>query len=144
VRTIAAAGHECALHCHHHASHRGMTWSELEADTQRALELLGYAGVRPRLWRPPYGTRTALSPRVAERHGLELVGWTVDPTDHRPLPADVLLAAIEPRLGPGEIVLLHDGLAVGQRRSSVDATVQLIGPLVEAARTRGLDPAPLP
>ena len=54
-----------------------------------------------------------------------------------------MLAACAPELAGGAIVLAHDGLGPGALRDGCEATVGLIGPLVAAARARGLEPAAL-
>jgi len=40
-------------------------------------------------------------------------------------------------------VLAHDGISVGARRETAQATAELIPLLVETARGRGLEPGPL-
>ncbi len=52
-----------------------------------------------------------------------------------------MLAAIE--LAPGGIVLAHDGVGAGARRTDAQATAELVPLLVERARRGGLEPGPL-
>ena len=54
-----------------------------------------------------------------------------------------MLAAVEPGLGPGAIVLAHDGVGPGALREDCAETAALVGPLVAAARGRGLEPTAL-
>lgn len=51
-----------------------------------------------------------------------------------------MLAAISPDLRDGAIVLAHDGIGPGAERAGCEETVALVGPLVRAARERGLEP----
>jgi hypothetical protein len=52
-----------------------------------------------------------------------------------------MLAAVAPRLDQtGSIVLAHDGLGPGARRSGCAETVALIAPLVAAGQALGLEP----
>ena len=67
---------------------------------------------------------------VAERAGLRLVGWDVDTHDWRGDSAEEMLERIAPDLFPGAVVLAHDGLGPGARRSGCAETVALIPPLV--------------
>jgi hypothetical protein len=80
---------------------------------------------------------------VARERGLELVAWTIDTHDWRGDTADAMFGAAEPFLAAGEVVLAHDGVGPGAARKDAGATAALIGPLVHAARTRGLQPGPL-
>jgi peptidoglycan-N-acetylglucosamine deacetylase len=94
--------------------------------------------VRPTHWRTPWGVRTAATQAVAARHGLTLVDWTLDTHDWRGDLASSMLARASSQLTPGAVVLMHDALGPGALRSGCQNTVELIEPLVIAARARGL------
>ena len=111
-------------------------------DAERGLAVLRGLGARPRLWRVPWGDLAPFTPALAELAGVELAGWTADTHDWRGDAAAAMLAAVGPELRPGAIVLAHDGLGPGALRDGCANTVELIGPLVAAARERGLEPAP--
>lgn len=84
ARAALAAGHDVELHCHRHVRHTELSEAELEADTTAALAEFERAGLgRPRYWRTPWGVRTHATERVAARHGLRLVDWTIDTHDWR-------------------------------------------------------------
>jgi peptidoglycan-N-acetylglucosamine deacetylase len=138
-----AAGHDVELHCGAHVRHTDAGRAAVEADTREALAVLGAHGVQPRRWRPPWGVRAEWSGAVAAAHGLELVGWTADPHDWRGDAAGTMLKAIAPRLAPGAVVLLHDGIGPGARRDGCAETVRLVPRLVAHLRGRGLEPGPL-
>ncbi|HEY3567791.1 MAG TPA: polysaccharide deacetylase family protein [Thermoanaerobaculia bacterium] len=79
--------------------------------TQRAIEAA--TGRRPRLFRAPAGLRNPLLEWVLHRAGLRLVAWTrrgFDAVD--PSPAAIARRLLR-GLGPGDILLLHDGRASG-------------------------------
>ena len=143
VAAIAQAGHSVQLHCHRHVRHTALDEDEIERDARLALEILGSAGARPKLWRPPWGESTAATHDVARRLGLELVGWDIDTHDWRGDSAESMLARVHPRIPAGGSVLMHDGLGPGARRSGCENTVALIRPLVRAAVERGIAIAPL-
>jgi hypothetical protein len=50
---------------------------------------------------------------------------------------------VEPLLGPGEVVLMHDGIGPGALRTGCEETVALVEPLVACLRSLGCEPAPL-
>jgi peptidoglycan/xylan/chitin deacetylase (PgdA/CDA1 family) len=75
---------------------------------------------------------------VAARHDLSLVGWTIDTHDWRGDTATRMLERAEAQLAPDAVVLMHDALGPGSRRADVQNTIDLLEPLLDAARTRGL------
>jgi peptidoglycan-N-acetylglucosamine deacetylase len=139
ARAALQAGHEVELHCHRHVRHTELSEAELEADTIAALAELERARLgRPRYWRTPWGVCTAATERVATRHGLRLVDWTIDTHDWRGDASAAMLERAAALLGDGAIVLMHDALGPGARRAGVEETVGLIAPLAALARGRGL------
>jgi hypothetical protein len=77
---------------------------------------------------------------VAARHRLTLVHWTIDTHDWRGDPAHAMLARAREQLAAGAVVLMHDGLGPGALRSGCQNTVELLAPLIAAARALGLAP----
>jgi peptidoglycan/xylan/chitin deacetylase (PgdA/CDA1 family) len=140
VRAAVDAGHEVQLHGYRHRRHSQLTEEEIELDTCATLDALAQVGVRPTRWRTPWGITTPASERVAVRHGLALVHWTIDTHDWRGDPALAMLARARRQLAPGAVVLMHDGLGPGAMRSGCKNTIELLAPLIAAARARGLAP----
>jgi hypothetical protein len=54
-----------------------------------------------------------------------------------------MLKRIEPLLGQGSVVLMHDGLGPGARRTGCGETVALVEPLVARLRELSCEPTPL-
>jgi peptidoglycan/xylan/chitin deacetylase (PgdA/CDA1 family) len=142
VQAALGAGSEVQLHCHQHIRHSELSEAEIEADTLRALEAFAEHGVRPSLWRTPWGIRTEASERVAARHGLSIVDWTIDTHDWRGDSPGTMLARARGRLEGGGTVLMHDGLGPGALRLGVQNTVELLLPLIAAARSAGVSVGP--
>lgn len=138
VERILLAGHEVAYHCGRHLRHGEREPAELAGELERDLGRLAELGARPRRWRPPWGEIGPATAALAQRHGLELWLWSDDPEDWSGATAAEMLARLEPAIGPGSVVLLHDGLGPGARRAGCAETVALIAPLVELGRSRGL------
>lgn len=135
---MAAEGHAIGLHAHEHVRHTDLDARAGEDDTRRALAALNALGVRPGLWRTPWGVEAPWTRPLAAAHGLRVVGWTADTHDWRGDRAEAMLEAIADGVRPGAVVLAHDGLGPGARRDGCAETVGLIGPLVALARARGL------
>jgi peptidoglycan-N-acetylglucosamine deacetylase len=135
---VIDAGHDVELHCDRHVRHSELSELEIERDARAGLATLAELGVFPSYWRTPWGVRTAASVRVAERNGLTLVDWTIDTHDWRGDTAPEMLARCQGQLGAGGVVLMHDALGPGARRHGCAQTVELVAPLVAAARRAGL------
>lgn len=143
IHQMIRAGHSVELHCARHIRHTELTFQEVEVDARGGLRDLRAIGVLPRLWRPPWGIVTPWSRAVAEELALELVSWTVDTHDWRGDTAEEMLDFVRADLQPGAVILMHDGLGPGARRSGCQETVALIGKVVEHARSLGWEPSPI-
>jgi len=140
ISDMQTAGHAVELHCTRHIRHTDLAREQVKADVRSALRDLRKLGLSPRFWRPPWGVLAPWTAEVAEDFGLELVAWTADTHDWRGDSAPEMLAAVAPDLGPDAVVLMHDGLGPGTRRSGCEETVALIGVLVAHVRSLGCEP----
>jgi peptidoglycan-N-acetylglucosamine deacetylase len=131
-------GHAVELHCHAHRRHSELSDDEVADDAARGLVTLAQLGVRPVRWRTPWGETTSGTQAAAARHGLTVTGWDIDTHDWRGDRAAAMLAAVEPGLGPGAVVLAHDALGPGARRDDCAQTVALVGLLGARLRAVGV------
>jgi len=138
VARIRAEGHEIGLHCDEHVRHSTQTEAWLIADTERALERLAGLGVVPTRWRTPWGDTAPFTRAIADAHGLNLTGWTVDTHDWRGDSAASMFAATQDGLDAEAIVLAHDGIGPGARRDDARETVAFTARVIEFARVAGL------
>src|SRR5205085_8881909 len=110
AREIARRGHAVQNHSDRH-SHafsllgpRAMA-REIGAAQARIADVVGVA---PRWFRAPAGLRNPFLAPVLDRLGLELVSWTRRGYDTARSDPVRILARLGKRLGPGDILLLHD------------------------------------
>jgi peptidoglycan/xylan/chitin deacetylase (PgdA/CDA1 family) len=143
VERVLRAGHEVGLHGHRHLRHTEHTREEIERDTDEALATLGALGIRPTLWRLPWGRAAEWSEEIAAARGLRIVGWDADTHDWRGDRAGEMLADVAPDLQDGCVVLAHDGLGPGATRAGCEQTVVLVGAIAWLARERGLGLVPV-
>ncbi len=143
ISEMFQAGHGIELHCTQHIRHTELTRHEIESDTRDGLADLELLGVRPRLWRPPWGVLSPWTEPVAEMFGLRIALWTIDTHDWRGDPASDMLKSAETTLAPGSVILLHDGLGPGALRSGSEETIAVIDELVDSIRALGCEPAPM-
>ncbi|MFI6054569.1 polysaccharide deacetylase family protein [Streptomyces violascens] len=136
VREMAAAGHEIAVHGHHHRPLllRGprATYDDLARARDTVADLTG----RPlTLFRPPYGVMTTAAHLTCRRLGLTPVLWTAWGRDwrHRATPASVHDTVVRDLDGGGTI-LLHDSdctSATGSWRSTLGALPRILDTCAE-------------
>ncbi len=103
------------------------------------LGVLRSLGVRPTLWRTPWGDTAAWSDRVARENGLRIIGWTVDTHDWRGDAAGEMFRATREDLRDGAIVLAHDGIGPGARRADARETIAYTRLVADYAIEAGLE-----
>lgn len=135
--------HEVELHCVRHVRHSELDEPALREDTEHGLRTLTDLGARVRRWRPPWGVVTDATRRVADEHELEVVRWSVDTHDWRGDTAPDMHERVADDLGAGSVVLMHDGLGPGARRTGCGDTVELIPHLIDTLAGRGVRAVPL-
>jgi peptidoglycan/xylan/chitin deacetylase (PgdA/CDA1 family) len=142
--SVAAAGHEIAVHGDSHRSHGWRSPADVAADLERATTSVREAtGVRPMWFRPPYGVLSVGSLAAARGMGLRPVLWTTWGRDWRSRATGATVTAdVSRALGAGGTVLLHDSdctSAPGAWRSALAS----LPALAEVFASRGLRVRPL-
>ena len=137
IERMAQEGHAIGLHCDEHARHpsRDIAWGR--NDTSDALARLRGLGVAPTLWRAPWGELAWWSGQVARERHLRLVHWTVDTHDWRGFTATQMFESTRDRLEDGSIVLAHDGIGPGARRTDAAQTLDFVELAADQARADG-------
>jgi peptidoglycan/xylan/chitin deacetylase (PgdA/CDA1 family) len=143
IDQMQSDGHEVEHHCLRHVRHSELEESALAEDTEAGLSTLRALGTQVRRWRPPWGVVTEATCRVAGEHELEVVRWSADTQDWRGDPSSHMHARVAGAVSGGSVVLMHDGIGPGARRTGCRETVELIPRLVETLASRGLRGVPL-
>ncbi len=154
ARKVAKAGHEIGNHTYSHiniydamkrprASTHARTPPDRVVEAVRQEILSGQrciekaTGGHPRVLRYPYGYCKPWALKLAGDLGYVIVNWSFWPRDSfRPKP-EVIVERTLPHLGPGAIILLHDG---GGPRSEV---VEALPRLIAEIRKRNLEIVPV-
>jgi len=110
TREIAAAGHSLALHGHRHRNMLRLAPRAFAADFEHGCAAIAAAaGMRPELYRPPYGIFSVAGLRFVRRSGMGVLLWSRWGHDWR---ARITPAAIADELTngvtAGDVLLLHD------------------------------------
>ncbi len=143
IRRMVAEGHAVGLHCDEHVRHSARDVEWCRRDASRGLHALRSLGVRPSLWRTPWGDTAAWSSEVASERGLSLVRWTVDSHDWRGDGAREMFCATRPVLGERAVVLAHDGIGPGAQRPGAAQTLAYAELVAAHAERAGLKLAAL-
>jgi peptidoglycan/xylan/chitin deacetylase (PgdA/CDA1 family) len=124
---VVARGHELGNHTYSHRNPRSLDEQALRAEVERGAAAIAEAGAPPRLFRPPFGKRTAESAAICAGLGFTSVLWSVDSGDTMGFSAERIAREVVDWVEPGDIVLMHDG---GDRRQrTLDATRRILDEL---------------
>jgi len=139
LRRIHADGHTIGNHGYSHPYpffHSRRFFARQVDRTQEAIEKV--TGKRAKFFRPPFGARWLGLQPVLEARGLRLVNWSDTGYDWK-LDREGIIRETLKTLGPGSIVLLHDGgRAYSPDRVNRSATVQALPAILDGAAKAGL------
>lgn len=85
-------------------------------------------GLRPKLFRPPYGVTNPNLARAIKKGNLTPVGWNVRSMDTVSTDENKLLKRMTKRIAPGSIFLFHD---------TMDTTVKILPSFIMDAKKKG-------
>jgi peptidoglycan/xylan/chitin deacetylase (PgdA/CDA1 family) len=139
IREIVRRGHTVGNHSYTHPSATFWCLPQWKIDEQVEQCNVALAKVLdrpPTLFRAPVGTKNPGVHPVLKRHGMTLVGWSARAFDTKTNDPERVVRRIMPDIGPGAIILLHQG-----RRESL-AMISRVIDEVQAGRYRFVIPAP--
>ena len=132
VKRIIAEGHTIGNHSYsHHPALDLFPERKLEqelTDTNHITESI--AGVRMRLFRPPYGVTTPPLASVIRNHQFTCVGWSIRSLDTVIKNDAKLISRVTGNIKGGDIVLLHD---------TSDTTIRSLQSMIDRIRSKGLE-----
>lgn len=138
-REIVRRGHAVENHSqrhHHNFSLLGI--AGFTREIQAAQDTLsGITGQTPMFFRAPAGLRNPFLEPVLARLGLRLASWTARGFDTRTGNAATVTARLLAKLGPGAILLLHDGHAA-RTKTKRPVILDVLPGVLEAAANTGL------
>ena len=141
---IVAEGHEVGNHTFSHPYLYFKFKRRIAEEIDRTQALIhSVTGIRPVIFRPPYGARWfGLVPTLLAR-GMHLVLWSATGYDWKKDAQGITEATLR-ELKPGAIILLHDGREV-RPAAEIDRspTVAALPAIIAGARERGYTFTPL-
>lgn len=119
-----ADGHVIGNHSYsHHLWFDLFSTAKMRADLDQADEAIQSAiGLRPRLFRPPYGVTNPNLARAIRRGGYTPIGWSIRSLDTVTKDENKLLERVTGAFHPGAILLFHDTC-----KSTLDVLPEVIG-----------------
>lgn len=109
VKALHDAGHEVMNHSNSHAHFNSLSADEIIADLNTCSDKIeGITGVRPTLFRCPYGEYDDHVINAVRSIGVEPIQWDVDSLDWKDLSAADITKRVTSKVQPGSIVLFHN------------------------------------
>lgn len=135
VKALADAGHEVMNHSDTHPymtklSSQGML-DEVNACADKVEKV---TGVRPKLFRPPYGDYNDTLIRTLSENGFYGIQWSVDSLDWKELPASEITQRVTSKIESGSIVLFHN---------AAKHTPEALPGILEAIAAKGIELVPI-
>ena len=144
AREVVRRGHSVENHSQRHLNHFSLLGpGGLVAEIERAQDTIGITtGQHPLFFRAPAGLRSPFLDPVLSRLGLRLASWTRRGFDTVSPRAEAVLGKLTRGLGPGDILLLHDGHAA-LTGNGVAVILEVLPRLLDAVAAASLTPITL-
>jgi peptidoglycan/xylan/chitin deacetylase (PgdA/CDA1 family) len=127
---VARAGHEIGNHTYSHTKLHRVGPRRAAEEIRRTHEAIVRATAWvPRIFRAPHGYRGPFVGRALAPYGYQVFGWTFGVWDSDCPGPERIRGRVHERLGPGSIVLLHDGdgyALLGDRWGTAEALPEII------------------
>lgn len=141
VRSMWSTGHVVANHSGTHTRKEGLKLGRSTAHiTQGERAIVDVLGVRPRLYRPPWGWLTPWEGRRLAAEGYTIIGWDVYTLDWKwpELDGGVIAEKAAQDTRPGSIICMHDAKAWEPRWDKKE-TARAVDRLIPALRDQGYE-----
>lgn len=134
AKDVVLAGHEIGNHTWSHPSMRSLWKSQIRDEVCQTNEVIQSAtGLRPRLFRPPFGRFAPSAVPLLGALGFDFVLWSADGGDWDVDDPQLIADRIVRDAKPGSIILLHDSKAL---------TVEALPLVIAGLRGRGFSIVP--
>ena len=109
VKALHDAGHEIMSHSDDHAHFNSLSAEDITRNLNACNDKIeAVTGVRPTLFRCPYGEYDDHVISTVRALGMEPIQWDVDSLDWKDLSAQEITRRVTGKVGPGSIVLFHN------------------------------------
>ena len=109
VKALAEAGHEVMSHSDDHAHFSQLSTAQITENLNACNDKIeAVTGLRPTLFRCPYGEYDDHVIEAVESLGMHAIQWDVDSLDWKDYDAPTILDRVTANVAPGSIVLFHN------------------------------------
>lgn len=109
VKALSDAGHEVMNHSNDHAHFTKLSKQQMQENINACNDKIeAVTGIRPTLFRPPYGEYDDNVVLATRDLGMEPIQWDVDSLDWKDLSAADITQRVTSKVQPGSIVLFHN------------------------------------
>jgi len=109
VKALHDAGHEIMNHSNTHPHMTQLSVEKMKEEISKCDEKIkAITGVKPFLFRPPYGDYNDKVVKTCREMGYYTIQWDVDSLDWKELGPESIIERVTKRIKPGSIVLFHN------------------------------------
>lgn len=109
VKALSDAGHEVMTHSDDHAHFSRLSSAQIRTDIEQSCDRIeAITGVRPTLFRCPYGEYDDHVIQTLTDMGMKTIQWDVDSLDWKELSAAEITQRVKSGVKSGSIVLFHN------------------------------------
>lgn len=110
LKYIYENGNEIGLHSYSHFNMSKMKPEQMVDELYKTQKIVVEAtGIKPTLFRPPYGAFNKALLEISDALGLHVVLWNVDPDDWRNPGMQNLVERVVSHAKNGSVILMHEG-----------------------------------
>ena len=135
VKALADAGNEVMSHSETHPHLAQLSAEQVQSEVSTCADKIeAITGVRPTLFRCPYGEYNDTVITAIRALGIEPIQWDVDSLDWKGLSADEITQRVLSGVKPGSIVLFHN---------AAEHTPEALAGIIEALQADGYELVPI-
>lgn len=128
VKKFFEAGHEIMNHSDTHPHINNLSDAKVSEELKKCSDKIeAVTGVRPILFRGPYGEYNNTVINAATNQNMFTVQWNIDSLDWKNLSAEEITTRVTNRIAPGSIILFHNGA-----KNTPEALPQILEKLTNA------------
>lgn len=110
LKYIADNDNEIGIHSYSHQYMPKMSPQQMIDELYKTQAIVVNAtGIKPDLFRPPYGAFNNTLLKISNALGLHVVLWSVDPDDWKRPGISNIINTIVSKTSPGSVILMHEG-----------------------------------
>ncbi|MBA4386419.1 MAG: hypothetical protein C0404_00455 [Verrucomicrobia bacterium] len=139
AQRIRAEGHTIGNHSYSHKNFSEVSPAVIREEIEHgAAAIEKIVGVKPELFRPPYGINGTGTVEYCKANRITIVGWSGDGNDWNPHSPQEIADEIINQAVPGDVILLHDGFEtrpMANRLNTIEAVKIVVPRLKEKGFT---------